>query len=113
MKDSDSKKNDPEVSEKVGPGRPRGPRKRAPLEAPVRIAWTVQETAQACGCGAQIVYRAIRDGELRVCKLGRQCIRVLPSEALAWLENCLTDKLTPALDAQLGDGAEGSEEDET
>jgi len=114
MKDRDSKMSDrADDSTKPGPGRPRGPRKRAPLEVPTRIAWTVQETAAACGCGAQIVYKAIREGRLRVSRLGRQCIRVLPSEALAWLEGCLVDKITPGLDAQLGEGAEGSEEDET
>lgn len=82
----------------------RGPRRRVGLDAPARIAWTVAETATACGCGAQIVYRAIREKELRVCRLGRQCLRILPSEVYAWLERCVADGVS-------SDWDEGSEAD--
>lgn len=105
--------NDEESPIKRGPGRPRGSGKRE-VFIPERITWTIAECALACGVAPVAIYRAAKKGELRVCKIGRKVIRILPCEAHAWLVRCLVDTLP--MNIQEGDdedsGADVEEADD-
>lgn len=46
-----------------------------------------QDVSRACGLSLKVVYRAIRNGELRASRFGR-CLKVRPSELDVWIDRC-------------------------
>ncbi len=62
---------------------------KSPVDGAAKLAYTVEEAADAAAIGRTSLYRAIKDGELRARKHGRRTV-ILRAD----LENFLT-KLLP------------------
>lgn len=68
-------------------------RDRAPTGdyVPERVVLTIPEAAKAMGVSTYFLVRRIREGDLRVSRLGPKIIRILPSALQAWAERTQTE----------------------
>ena len=58
-----------------------------PLPLPESEFLTVARLARIIGCGKDLVYRALYDGQLHGCRFGRRGWRISPSAARDWIES--------------------------
>ena len=66
------------------------------LEEPTPRLLTIEQVAELCQVSTKTVYRAIRSGALKACRLGRGgAYRVKPEEMENWIEACSSAARTP------------------
>ncbi|MDF2809897.1 MAG: DNA-binding protein [Microvirga sp.] len=58
----------------------------APAKAPERVAYNIDEAAQASGLGRNGIYREINEGRLIARKYGRRTV-ILKEDLLAWIRS--------------------------